>query len=131
MKKTMQTAVLWLGIICLNTAAYADDFDTSLLPRYVVVTAENTKLIGGMNIIVYSKKSRFKSALQSLEEHLQSELKLRNMTDLLNTMDEMGFEFIQAYNTSAGTLGAGGGDDLEIFGSESKIRSNLVFRKKE
>ena len=46
-------------------------------------------------------------------------------------MSKLGFDYIDAYNANAGTIGAGGGNDVEIFGSESKYRINMVFRNKE
>lgn len=103
------------------------------LPEYVVVTSENTKLLGGIDITIDYKKSPHKPALEQLEFTLQSgkELRIRNQTDLLNTMSKLGFEFIDAYNANAGTIGAGTGDDIALGISDSKFRINMVFRKKE
>ena len=102
------------------------------LPEYVIITSENTKFLGGINIIIDYKKSAFKPELRNLEELLQDgdKLRVRNQTDLLNSMSKLGYEYIDAYNASGGTLGAGGGDDVEIFGSSTKFRINMVFRKK-
>ncbi|MCF6308300.1 MAG: hypothetical protein L3J09_10110 [Flavobacteriaceae bacterium] len=103
------------------------------LPEYVVITSENTKLLGGINITIDYKKSDYADVLEELEILLQNrkKLRIRNQTDLLNTMSKLGFEYIDAFNASAGTLGAGGGDDVIISGSSSKFRINIVFRKKE
>ncbi|MBT7490087.1 MAG: hypothetical protein HN704_00615, partial [Bacteroidetes bacterium] len=103
------------------------------LPEYVVITSENTKLFGGINIIIDYKKSPYEDVLMKLEKLLQSrkKLKIRNQTDMLNTMAQLGFEYVDAYNANAGTIGAGGGDAVDIFGSQSKFRINMVFRKKE
>ena len=103
------------------------------LPKYVVITSENTKLFGGINIIIDYKKSPYEDVLMKLEKLLQSrkKLKIRNQTDMLNTMAQLGFEYVDAYNANAGTIGAGGGDAVDIFGSQSKFRINMVFRKKE
>ncbi len=102
------------------------------LPEYVIITSENTKLIGGINIMIDYKKSSYKDVLEELEDLLQAgkKLKIRNQTDLLNAMSKLGYDYTDAYNANAGTIGAGGGNDVEIFGSESKYRINMVFRKK-
>lgn len=106
--------------------------NVSELPEYVIITSENTKLLGGINIIIDYKKSQYKPQLSELETALQSGKghKIRNQTDLLNTMSNIGFEYVDAYNANAGTLGVGGGDDIVVSGSDSKFRINMVFRKK-
>jgi len=103
------------------------------LPEYVVITSENTKLFGGINISIDYKKSQYEDVLGELETLLQNrrKLRIRNQTDLLNAMSKLGFEYVDAYNATAGTLGLGGGDDIQLSGSESKFRTNMVFRKKE
>ncbi len=103
------------------------------LPEYVVITSENTKLLGGINITIDYKKSKYENVLDELETLLQNrkKLRIRNQTDLLNAMSQLGFEYVDAYNATAGTIGAGGGNDVEIFGSDAKYRINMVFRKKE
>ncbi len=103
------------------------------LPEYVIITSENTKLFGGINIAIDYKKSSYAEVLERLETLLQNrkKLRIRNQTDLLNALSKLGFEYIDAYNANAGTISAGGGDDIEIFGGESKYRVNMVFRKKE
>lgn len=99
------------------------------LPEYVVITSENTKLLGGINIIIDYKKSPYKASLQKLEETLQAgkKLRIRNQTDLLNIMSNLGFAYVDAYNAGAGTFG--GGDDVVV--SDSKFRINMIFRKKQ
>lgn len=103
------------------------------LPEYVIVTSENTKLIGGINITIDYKRSQYQDRLEELESLLQNRRKLhiRNQTNLLNAMSKLGFEYIDSYAGASGSLGLGGGDDIEVFGSESKFRTNMVFRKKE
>jgi len=103
------------------------------LPEYVVITSENTKLIGGINIIIDYKKSKYQKVLGELEILLQNKnkLRVRNQTDLLNAMSKLSFEYVDAYNASTGTIGAGGGEDVQIYGSQGKFRINMVFRKKE
>ncbi|MBT3207974.1 MAG: hypothetical protein HN704_09705, partial [Bacteroidetes bacterium] len=46
------------------------------LPEYVVITSENTKLFGGINIIIDYKKSPYEDVLMKLEKLLQSRKKL-------------------------------------------------------
>ena len=66
------------------------------LPEYVIVTSENTKLIGGINITIDYKRSQYQDRLEELESLLQNRRKLhiRNQTDLLNAMSKLGFEYI-------------------------------------
>lgn len=104
------------------------------LPEYLVVTSENTKLIGGININIDHKKSAYEDVLKELETLLQNrkKLRIRTQTDLLNAMSKLGFEYVNAYNGKAGTIGSGvGGKDVDIFGSQAKYRINMVFKKKE
>lgn len=129
--------VLGFGSISANAQELKVGEKTAItveeLPEYVVVTSENTKLLGGINIIIDYKKSPYKASLEQLEITLQSgkELRIRNQTDLLNAMSELGFEYVDAYNAHAGTIGAGTGDDIAVGVSDSKFRTNMVFRKKE
>ena len=103
------------------------------LPEYVVVTSENTKLIGGINISIDHKKSDYEVVLKELEHLLQNrkKLRIRNQTDLLNAMSKLGFEYVNAYNGRAGSVGIGTGKDVEVIGSSAKYRINMVFKKKE
>ncbi|MCM5662757.1 hypothetical protein [Galbibacter mesophilus] len=102
------------------------------LPEYVVITSENTKLLGGINITIDYKKSQYQDALEELETLLQNrkKMRIRNQTDLLNALSSLGFEYVDAYNATAGTIGAAAGNDVDIFGSQAKYRINMVFRKK-
>lgn len=45
------------------------------LPEYIVVTSENTKLLGGIDISIDSKKSVYQDKLEELEELLQNRKK--------------------------------------------------------
>lgn len=124
--------------LALNVSAQELSVDNSpsvnieRLPEYVVVTSENTKLLGGMNINIASKKSSYENVLKDLEALLQKNrnLAIRNQTDLLNAMSTLGFDYVDAYNASAGTVGAAAGEDVQAFGSNAKYRINMVFRKK-
>lgn len=139
--KTMKTILTSLvAIILLSTNVKAQELkvenmssvNINELPEYVVVTSENTKLIGGININIDYKKSDYEAVLKELEHLLQNKnkLKIRNQTDLLNAMSKLGFEYINAYNGKAGTIGASSGNKFEILGSQAKYRINMVFKKK-
>lgn len=103
------------------------------LPEYVVVTSENTKLIGGINITIDYKKSDYEVVLKELQTLLQNrkKLRIRNQTDLLNAMSKLGFEYVNAYNGKESNIGVGSGKDVEIIGGQAKYRINMVFKKKE
>ncbi|RAV30314.1 hypothetical protein DN748_02035 [Sinomicrobium soli] len=125
------------GTFCLSAQELNVDNSSSVnirqLPEYVVVTSENTKFLGGMNISIESKKSQYEEVLEGLEKLLQkrNNLQIRNQTDLLNAMSTLGFDYVDAYNASSGTIGVGGGNDIQVTGSNAKFRINMVFRKKE
>ena len=106
-------------------------------PEYVIITSQNTKLLGGIGLIIDSKKSSYKSQLEELESLLQDgdKLRVRNQTDLLNAMSKLGFEYVNAYNANAvmpSSRDSGGEDLLNIIdGGEGAYKVNMVFRKKE
>lgn len=137
----MKKNVLLVLILILSSSLGAQELtlesrssvNAEQLPEYIVVTSENTKLLGGIDISIDYKKSAYADVLSELESLLQNrkKLKIRNQTDLLNAMSKLGFEYIDAYNASAGSLGASGGDDVEVFGSQAKYRINMVFRKRK
>lgn len=135
-KKQVLGLVMAMATINMTAQELTVDNSSSVniegLPEYVVVTSENTKLLGGMNINIDSKKSSYENVLKDLEELLQKNrnLAIRNQTDLLNAMSKLGFDYMDAYNASAGTIGAAAGEDVQAFGSNAKYRINMVFRKK-
>ncbi|MBI9037739.1 MAG: hypothetical protein JEY97_06360 [Bacteroidales bacterium] len=98
-------------------------------PEYVIITSQNTKLLGGIGISIDSKKSSYKKQLQELENILQNgkKLKVRNQTDLLNSMSKLGFEYLNAYVATATTST----DQDGISFGDNTYRVNMVFRKKE
>lgn len=106
-------------------------------PEYVIITSQNTKLLGGIGIIIDSKRSAYKSQLRQLEDLLQDgdKLRVRNQTDLLNAMSKLGFEYVNAYNANAvmpSSRDSGGEDLLNVLdGGEGAYKVNMVFRKKE
>lgn len=139
MNKIKISLLLLVTLVTINITAQelkvisSSSVNIEQLPEYIVVTSENTKLIGGINITIDYKKSKYEGVLDELETLLQNrkKLRIRNQTDLLNAMSKLGFDYVDAYNATSGTIGAGGGDDVNIFGSQAKFRTNMVFRKKE
>lgn len=130
MKKLIPILLL---IMLAATNLYSQDVNINELPEYVVVTSENTKILGGININIAHKKSNYEKALKELESTLQNvkKLRVRTQTDLLNAMSKLGFDYIDAYNANAGAIGAGAGDKIQLSDTQAKFRTNMVFRKKE
>ena len=75
MKKQVFVFLMALTAINITAQELSVDHSSSVniekLPEYVVVTSENTKLLGGMNINIDSKKSGYENVLKDLEELLQ------------------------------------------------------------
>ena len=120
-------------MLCLGGMALAQQKpDPEKLPEYIVITAENTKLLGGIGIIIDWKKSPYKAQFQLLEEYLVSkdQKKVRTLSDLMNAMHELGYAYNDAFNANSGSLGLGTqSGDLDISGSSAKFRTNIVFKK--
>jgi len=107
------------------------------LPEYVIVTSQNTKLLGGIGVTIDAKKSSFKKQLTVLNDLLQDgdKLKIRNQTDLLNAMSQLGYEFVDAYNSSQVVNSREKKDVADdifntIDGGKGTFRVNMIFRKK-
>lgn len=134
--KTLKTIFIVTIALCslsISAQSKTEPIEITIdeLPEYVIITSENTKLLGGIDISIDSKNSEYQVALEKLETYLQSrkQKKVRNQTDLLNALYILGFEYVDSFNATAGTLGAGAGNDVEIFGSNSKFRTNMIFKK--
>jgi len=99
------------------------------LPEYIVITSQNTKLIGGIGITIDYRRSKYKDQLEILEELLQNrkKMRIRNQTDLLNAMSDLGFEYVDAYMATASTSSSG---DADFGTGDNTYRTNIVFRKK-
>ncbi len=91
---------------------YRDGFSLEHLPEYVVVRSEETG--STITISIDNRKSKYHSLLEALEEHLahRKKLNVRNQSELLTAMSEIGYDYINAYPIS----------------EEDMI--NVVFRKK-
>ncbi|MFV0530216.1 MAG: hypothetical protein ACK5MD_02135 [Flavobacteriales bacterium] len=116
MKNLKTVTVMVFMLIGLITSAQelkyslTNEVDVNNLPEYIVITSENTKILGGINIIIDAKRSIYEDRLLTLENLLQSgkKMRIRNQTDLLNVFSQIGYEFIDAYNATSGSLGLGG-----------------------
>ncbi len=105
------------------------------LPEYLIIQSEDTRLLGGIAMTIDYKNSEYKEALIKLQGTLEksSGLKVRNQTDLLNALSKLGFEYVDAYEASAfssSTSDQSQDKSSSEYGS-SKIRINMIFRKKE
>lgn len=87
------------------------------LPEYVVI--HTGFFYGSIRITIQSKESPNKKALEDLELILEDDkyLNIKNQTDLLNAMSELGFDFQDAFGIDSGDYGF--------------LQTGLVFRKKE
>ena len=85
------------------------------LPEYVIAVSESTgRIIGSIIIAIDKKRSIYSPALTELEDVLISKEKMdiRNQTDLLNAMSDLGFDYIDAFSIGEGDM------------------TKIVFRKK-
>ncbi|PCJ98007.1 MAG: hypothetical protein COA50_03500 [Flavobacteriaceae bacterium] len=92
-----------LGPICSQELSVSKSANVKNFPEYVIITSRNTKLLGGIGITIDSKNSKYQDQLENLDELLSSKhgLRIRNQTDLLNAMSDLGFDYINVYNASA------------------------------
>ena len=101
----------------------AQQVDATKLPNYIVVTVENTKLLGGIGLTIDWKNSEYKAEMERLYEYLQSSKNggqgVRTLTDLLNVMSNLGFEYVDSFNASSFGIDPG----------SEKQRNNVVFKK--
>ena len=124
--------LLGLACLCVSLNLAAQQPDPEKLPEYIVITAENTKLLGGIGITIDWKKSPYKKQFEELEDYLVSkdQKRVRTLSDLFNAMYELGYRFDDAFNANSGSLGLGTDvGDVSLSGSDAKFRTNLVFQK--
>lgn len=131
MKKLNQLFIL-LAFILSTGLSKAQSVDVDQLPSYVVVGAEDTKLLGGIGIHIAKKKSESKDAFYYLEYYLHTTKKVRTVTDLLNAMDELGFDYVNTFTSGSKSLGLGDNSSRSTatYGDNEKTRYNIVFKKK-
>ena len=129
MKKIKVCLTLFITLFSFSLLK-AQSIDPTSLPKYVVIGAENTKIFGGIGIHINKKKSDSKNAFYYLEYYLHKEEKVRTITDLLNAMDKIGFEYINAFEASGKSLGLSDNHSKAgIYGGGDKKRYNVVFKK--
>ena len=144
MKQLVKTTIILMFLItALNvkgqelSVVRSSSIAINQLPEYVIITSQNTKLLGGINIIIDKKRSTYEDQLEELESLLQDgdKLRVRNQTDLLNSMSKLGYDYVNAYNANAimpSSRDSDGDDILNIVdGGEGTFKVNMVFRKKE
>lgn len=85
--------------------------DIAELPEYVVIRYTTAQL--GVIIVVDKKDSPYEPSLTELNDLLENrkKLKIRNLTDLLNTLSDIGFDYVNTFSI---------GEDV----------TGVVFRKK-
>lgn len=107
------------------------NYSKETMPKYVVLVAEKGGFIFGSEVQVERRRSKSKQSLKWLQDYLYENKASRNLTDLLNTMDELSFEFVDFVESSSDGIGVGAGDDVDVTGTTSKNRILFVFKKKE
>lgn len=109
--------------VCLTAivGVSAQDINTNQLPKYLVVATTNGGVLSNLDVDIRIKKSKYKIELQKLEKMLKDDSDIKTYTDLLNRMDELGFDFLDAFENKV----EGGILD------NAKIRQNLIFKKRE
>lgn len=104
--------------------------DINKLPNYVIVAADASPgLLGGLGISIDTKNSEYKDQFDNLEDFLTSKKEgagVRNLTDLLNTMYELGYEYVNAFEASSFGIGA---ESVTASSRSEKARASIVFKK--
>lgn len=130
--KSLNQFVILLFLIISTGKLNAQSLDVNQLPRYVVIGAEDTKLLGGIGIHIAKKRSDAQDAFYYLEYHLHSLKQVRTVTDLLNEMDALGFDYVDTFNAGSKSLGLGdnAARNTGTYGDSEKARYNVVFKKR-
>jgi hypothetical protein len=96
----------------VNTSAQKVDADK--LPKYIVVTIKAKSLLSDFDVDIRNvKNSKYAGELKKLETYLDNNDIVESYTDLLNTMDELNYDFLESFVRN-----------------ESASRHNLIFRKR-
>lgn len=122
--------VIMLVFVVSSLMIHAQNINPNELPEYIVVTAEDTKLLGGIGLVISSKNSPYKENLEQLEDKITSKKAgegVRNLTDLFNAMYKYGFEYVNAFQSESESFGTVAGNNALL--GIGKSRSNMVFRK--
>ena len=108
-----------------------ETYDKNKMPKYIVLVAEKGGFIFGSEVQVERRRSKLKGQLKWLQRYIRENKASRNLTDLLNTMDELSFDFMNFVESSSDGIGVGTGDDIDITGSTSKNRILFVFKRRD
>lgn len=112
-------SIFLMAMFAVN--ASAQTVDINKLPQYIVVAATNGGILSDVDIDIRIKKSKYADELKKLEKRLNNDDFVETYTDLLNEMDEIGYDFIDSFENKIKGNGLIG---------DAKVRNNLVFRKK-
>mgnify|MGYP001797073507 FL=1 len=81
-----------------------DSIQVDQLPEYIVIVSESTGRIFGRKLTaINARGSKYKKALDDLEDALSNKnrIGIQNQTDLLNTMSQLGFEYIDSFSVGS------------------------------
>lgn len=123
-------SVLFLGVfLCNNLAAQNSIKDLNIddYPEYIVVSVHNNTR-GINSISINAKDSPNEEKFKQLSDILNKKknMRIRNETDLLNTMYDFGYEYVDTFNGNAST-----GGPADVVASTTSFQSNLIFRKRK
>jgi hypothetical protein len=113
---------LALGLLTFTTDVSAQGrLDPDKLPYYVVIETQD-----GRGINIDTRNSPDAPGLEILEDYLRSRdgERVRTLTDLLNAMNELGYEYVDTF------LGQGRGMAVGPGISNSNFGVNVIFRKR-
>lgn len=126
-------AFLWL-LLC-PVAAYTQELNASQgqkinaddLPKYIIISSQKGEIFNDIAIIIDSDNSPYKKGLDKLEHMLQNRkmLKVRNQADLLNAMDQLGFDYLDVYQDTEKD------SKTSLDKTARRFRVNMIFKKKE
>lgn len=125
-------------VLNLNTVFAQDAPDPETLPEYIVLhITHRSDWTTGINVSIDNTKSQYKDALWQLEEYIGNKKATRvyNLTDLLNRMSELGYEFQSAFVDSQdiepdASLEDATAVDIALDDVGGNVSQNLVFKKK-
>jgi hypothetical protein len=123
--KLIVTAYLIIFASCsyAQSLSFKDkSFKIEEFPEYVIINCDNLNpvLANSINIVIQAKNSKFEKSLKGLQDFFEGNkyLKIRNQTDLLNAMSELGFDYVDAFPQNSPE-------------NSAFSRTGFVFRKKE
>lgn len=104
--------------------------DSNNLPTYIIISANPTpKLFGGLELAIDTKNSKKEIQLEELQKYLESKkdgVGVRNLIDLFNSMYDLGFEYVNAFEASSFSVST---VEKSVSSANQDTRSNIVFKK--